>query len=146
MKYNDGFKKSIVKRMLLSDTSINEISREIGVCTNTLYNWRNKFSNQDTIKAGNNTPRNWKTPEKVKAVLEYGRLTESESGQWLRKNGLKSEHIKIWEKEFIEMVSSNKYKEENKKLKKEKLALERELNRKEKALAEVSALLVLKKK
>ena len=146
MTYNDGFKKEIVKKMLVPGTNISQLSRDIGVKTNILYYWKNKFANPDSIKDGNKVPRNWKTVDKIKAVLEYGKLSEQESGHWLRKNGLKSDHLKIWEKEFIEVATSNKLKDENKRLKKDVIVLEKELRRKEKALAEVSALLVLKKK
>ena len=45
MKYNEGFKKNIVEKMLTPGVSVTEISKEIGVSTNTLYNWRKKFSN-----------------------------------------------------------------------------------------------------
>ena len=146
MKYNEGFQKEIVRKMLVPGTNVSQLSRDIGVKTNTLYYWRNKLADSDAIKSGNKAPRNWKTVDKIKAVLEYGKLSEQENGHWLRENGLKSEHLEMWEKEFIEMASSNKFKEENKKLKKDVLELEKELNRKEKALAEVSAILVLKKK
>ena len=146
MRYNEGFKKEVVRKMLSPGANITQISKDIGLSSNTLYNWRNKFSDPDRIKLENSTPRNWKSVEKIKAVLEHGKLSEQESGHWLRKNGLKSEHLKLWEKEFIEVISSNKDKEEIKRLKKKNLGLEKELNRKEKALAEVTALLVLKKK
>ena len=73
-------------------------------------------------------------------------MPEKETGYWLRKNGLKSEHLKIWEKEILKMTTSTQYKNEIKNLKKQNFELEKELKTKDKALAEVTALLVLKKK
>ena len=74
MRYNEGFKKEIVKKMLSPGANIAQISRDIGLSSNTLYNWRNKFSDPDRIKLENSTPRNWKSMEKIKAVFEYGTL------------------------------------------------------------------------
>lgn len=146
MKYNENFKKEMVKKMLLPGSSTTELSKEIGVSSNTLYNWRNKFAYSDGIKYQNDIPRNWKILDKINAVFAYGKLSENESGKWLRENGLKSDHLKIWEKELILMASSTSDKEEIKKLKLKNTELEKDLLKKDKALAEVSALLILRKK
>ena len=84
----------------------------------------------------------------MRLLLEGKTLKDDEQGKWLRENGLHSENLNQFEQEIKDIVSdqNQKYKDENKQLKKEKIALERELRRKEKALAEMAALLVLKKK
>ena len=58
------------------------------------------------------------------------------------------EHLNLWEQELTQLMTNKQedLKAENKALKKQNKELERELTRKEKALAEVVALLTLKKK
>ena len=69
-------------------------------------------------------------------------------GQWLRENGLHSEHITLFDQEIRDLVDykGHSEKEEIKKLKKENKRLSEELDKKEKALAEMAALYTLKKK
>ena len=144
MLYTEDFKRTIVKKMLMPGSKgVMELSQEIGVSTQTLYNWRDKYSRaEDIIRS----PRNWKMKDKYAAVIGAANLSEDELGRWLRKNGLRSNHLEIWKEEIGKMVSSKKDKDELKKAKKRIKELEKELRKKEKALAEVSALLVLKKK
>jgi len=66
----------------------------------------------------------------------------------LRENGVHSEYIPLWEQELKDLMSKSeeRYKSEVKELKKDKRELEKELERKDKALAEMTALVTLKKK
>ncbi len=75
-------------------------------------------------------------------------VPKEELGEFLRKRGLHSQHLTLWDQEFAEMVKDNGKKQEKKvrDLQKKVRQLEKELNRKDKALAETAALLVLKKK
>lgn len=85
------------------------------------------------------------------AVLETSSLSEEELGQYCRKKGLYPEQIKKWR---AACESANDWDRTQAKIMKEQVKasnqknkeLERELRRKEKALAEAAALLVLKKK
>ena len=79
--------------------------------------------------------------------METTKLPGEKLGEFLRERGLHSEHLTLWDQELTEMVENkqNKRDRENRALKKKVKELERELNRKEKALAETAALLVLKK-
>jgi len=144
MEYTEGFKKSVVEKLLMpGGKGVSELSQEIGVCNQTLYNWRDKYANNEVIPK---SPRKWNIKDKYKAVMEASGLFGEELGKWLRKTGLHEEHIDIWKKEIEEIVSSPKDKEEIRKLKAENKKLQKELDRKEKALAETAALLTLKKK
>ena len=69
-------------------------------------------------------------------------------GTWLREKGLHSEHLTLWEQEIKDTLKNedNALKLENQNLKKKQKELEKELHRKEKALAEMAALMTLKKK
>ncbi len=144
MKFTEGFKKSMVEKLLTpGGLGISELSKEIGVSNQTLYNWRDKFVNEDdTAKS----PRKWNMREKYSALIEAAGFSGEELGKWLRQTGLRSEHLELWRKEIEQLVSSPKDKEEIRKLKSENKKLRKELHRKEKALAETAALLTLKKK
>jgi len=146
MKFKEEFKRKMVKKLLLpGGKGVTELSKEIGVSTQTLYNWRDRFKVGDSVLSAA-SPAQWQMPEKRKAIVDYMSLADSEKGKWLRKNGLKSGYLNLWLEEFITMSSTEKYKEENRNLKARNKSLEKELLRKDKALAEVSALLILKKK
>ena len=144
MEFTEGFKKSMVEKLLTpGGRGISELSKEIGVSNQTLYNWRDRYVNKGEIVKN---PRKWSMKDKYTALMEAAGLSGEELGKWMRKTGLHSEHLEIWRKEIEQMVSSPKDKEEIKRLKEENKSLRKELNRKEKALAETAALLTLKKK
>jgi transposase len=148
MEFTEGFKKSMVEKLLtLGGKGITELSKEIGVCNQTLYNWRDRYINVEDIRNREAvSPRRWKIKDRYSAVLESAGLAGDDLGKWLRKTGLHSEHIELWKKEIELMVSSPKDKEEIRHLKKRNKELEKEILRKDKALAEMAALVILKKK
>ena len=89
----------------------------------------------------------WSAEEKLAALLEYERLGEEERGKYLRGKGLHEAHLERWKKEILEglklkPLAGGKNDPQRKRI----AALEKELRRKEAALAEAAALLVLKKK
>ena len=90
-------------------------------------------------------PLDWAAEEKLNAVLEYEKLEEEERGKYLREKGLYAVHIERWKQELVEGLKSRKSSKKDPRDKRIK-ELEKELRRKEKALAETAALLVLKKK
>ena len=89
-------------------------------------------------------PRNWPAMDKLQAVVAYDGLEESEQGQYLRSHGLYSVDIERWREEMLEALNRKPKKRDPKERRIREL--ESELRRKEKALAETAALLVLKKK
>jgi transposase-like protein len=89
----------------------------------------------------------WSAEEKLTALLEYEPLGEEERGKFLRAKGLHEAHLARWKKEFIEGLKLKPFAGgKNDPQRKRIAALEKELRRKEAALAEAAALLVLKKK
>ena len=81
---------------------------------------------------------------KFEALMEYNSIwKEEERGIWLRKKGIKKAHLDKWKKELSEVLKKQKSDVKEKKIIK---ALEKELQNKDKALAEVTELLVMKKK
>ena len=85
--------------------------------------------------------------EKLRLVMEASALSDSELGAFLRQHGIHEAQLEQWRRTALsaletEKKSKRRNSHEAKKIK----ALERELDRKDKALAEVTALLALKKK
>jgi transposase len=148
MFYAENFKKTMVQKLLLpGGPSVLTLSRESGVSEQSLYNWKTKYQNGVTGEPGyHRSPRQWRDEDKYDALLEAARLTGEDLGKWLREKGLRSEHIEIWRHEMKKNLNQQKKNTELKEAKNRIKELERELHRKDKALAEMSALVVLKKK
>jgi transposase len=148
MLYTESFKKAMVQKLLLpGGPSILELSREIGVSNQSLYNWKAKYQNRGSEYPDYaRSPRQWTDTEKYEALLEAAKLTGEDLGKWLREKGLRSEHIESWQHEMKKNLNQQKKNTELKEAKKRIKELEREVRRKDKALAEMSALVVLKKK
>lgn len=150
MKYSKAFKISVLKKVLPpEEQSVAEVAKEMGVAANTVYLWLKKAQDGKLEGDGSElSPIARSAKEKLKLLLEGKSQEKEQLGSWLREKGLHTEHLSLYEQELSELVSerSDKQKEELRQLKKRNKELERELARKEKALAEVAALLTLKKK
>ena len=94
-------------------------------------------------------PEEWPAEEKLKIVLEAQGLHDEALGVFLRQKGLHETHLERWRQQMIEGLqlrpTTKKPQTHSGDLKRIR-ALEQELRRKDKALAETAALLVLKKK
>jgi len=149
MRYSLAFKESLIKKVLPPENrSVHSVAREAGVAEQSLHNWLNK-SKEGTLSKGDNVGGSNRPPrEKLRLLIESRGIPKEDIGQWLRENGLHSEHLTQYEQELRDMVEDNNHKEktENKKLREENKKLQRELRKKEKALAEMAALYTLKKK
>jgi transposase len=92
-------------------------------------------------------PEDWTAEEKVDAMLSYEKLSEEQRGLFLREKGLHEVQLGKWKAELIEAMKLKPFAGgKNSAQQKRIAALERELRRKEAALAEAAALLMLKKK
>src|ERR1700722_13947435 len=94
-------------------------------------------------------PKDKTTETKLQAVIDTLQMTEEERGAYCRKHGLYTHHLDEWKKQILsglEIGSSKEQKFEQRQQSDEIKKLKSELNRKDKALAEASALLILKKK
>lgn len=153
MNYSPEFKEAMLRRMLPpNNESIKKIAKEEGLSEQTLRNWRDKARKEGYAAPGTDaSPDDWSTQDKFLIVVETASLNESELAEYARKKGLYVEQIKAW-KDACMNANGGIAKEAarlNRELKdsqKERKKLEKELLRKEKALAEAAALLVLSKK
>ena len=152
-KYSDEMKAEALRKMMPPlSLSLAEVSRQSGIPSQTLYNWHINAKNQGNIMPKKSNPDEWSSEEKFRVVLEAEALNEHELGEYCRSKGLYKEQIKAWREACMNANTQRNTQqsrqkkrppsEENKKIK----SLEQELRRKEKALAETAALLVLKKK
>ncbi len=139
-------KESITQKFLdRGDRSARQIADEAGVTIKTLYNWVDKYAMNSPMKK-----KRYTSFEKMQLIIKYDLLSEEDKGIFLRQYGLYSETIEEWREKTIEGSFENitesilrkQVTDKNEKLK----ALEKELRRKDRALAETAALLVLKKK
>ena len=150
MRYSNGFRQSILKRVLPpASQPLREVSKEIGISEQTIRNWMEKARNgRLDLADGEIAPGDRQASEKLKLVIESKGIEPERMGEWLRGQGLHSEHVALWEQELATIVADkdDALKHELQQTKKKLKETERELVRKDKALAELAALLVLKKK
>lgn len=93
----------------------------------------------------------WPSEEKFRIVLESASLGEADLGEYCRRKGLLPEQIAQWRRTCEQAnaraaVSEREAREQEKSSRKRIRLLEQELRRKDAALAEAAALLVLRKK
>lgn len=133
--------------------SAQQLSKESGLAQATLSRWLKEASRlkrmtkpDDDEPAQPRQMQDWKPEEKLAIVLEAAGLSEGEVGVLLRSKGIPSALLEEWRQQALTglrgtqqvgatVVGSKRIKE-----------LERELRRKDKALAEAAALLILQKK
>lgn len=133
------------------------LANDIGVSRSTLYRWASEvdpldlavnsepptFTESMQRLANMKRPQDWNAEEKLAAVLEAASLSEEELGAFLRSRGLHEAQLQQWRDQMLVGLEPKAAKRvETKRIK----DLEKELRRKDKALAETAALLVLKKK
>jgi len=154
MKYSLERKESVLKKLLPPQArAVAEVASEEGICTATLFNWRNAARAKGQLMPDSDEPADqWSSAEKFAIVLESAALTETEFGEFCRKRGVMPAQVVRWRESCAganEPVPRAQRRRENAELRTEQKKtkqLEKELARKEKALAETAALLVLRKK
>jgi hypothetical protein len=157
MKYPEAFKEKMVLRMSgPMGISANALSEEVGVSQTSLSQWLReaggvkpvgkKVNGQSTKAKAGKRPQDWTAEEKLEAVVESASLSEHELGEYLRRKGLHEAQLEQWRGRVTEALSNESTRKKTSAEAKQVRQLERELRRKEKALAETAALLVLKKK
>ena len=94
------------------------------------------------------SPNDWSPEEKLKIVLEAAALSDDQIGEFIRRKGIHETHLQQWRLQMLDGLGNQpkRKKKSNKTEAKQIKKLEKELRRKDKALAETAALLVLKKK
>lgn len=153
--YSEERKAALLKMMLPPlSISASEVARREGCSDMSLHYWRKQAAARGSqLSENKQSPESWSAKSKLMAVIESSALSELELelSEYCRRNGIFPEQIDGWRKAFI----ANSYNHsalkkgiagETKEDKNGIRELERELRRKDAALAETVALLVLRKK
>jgi hypothetical protein len=150
--YSASIKASVLAKVMSPNApSVVELANEFNIPYPTIYAWKKMMLKKQNVKSGNTPQRpHDKSPEaKLKAVIDTMSMSEQEQGAYCRTHGIYSNHLEAWKKQMLEAlgaVSIKERKAENQQIVNEVKQLKRDLHRKDKALAEVTALLILKKK
>jgi transposase len=149
---SEDFKKSAVQKYFnRGSRPVREVARELGITVSSIYKWKEHYGTDPGMKTPGKRPQDRSAAEKLRAVIEYENRSVDQQGEFLRHEGLHSENIESWKKSMkagleVEGKLSTQERAERSDDKKKIKELERDLHRKDKALAETAALLVLKKK
>ena len=153
IKYSKEFKDAIIAKLLPpSNASILDVAKETGIPKDTLYCWRIKFRNISADQLHQNQPSGtFSSEEKLTIVIETASLNETETSEYCRRKGLYPDQINGWTSIIRQSLSckpsvSKAEREAAQQQAKTIKQLQSELNRKDKALAEAAALLILEKK
>ena len=151
--YPEEQKTRLIERMLPPQAvPVPQLSRETGIPADTLYDWRRQARRARGLgpaPVGNG--ERWSAAEKFAMVVEAAALNEAEQGEYCRQRGLYPEQLQTWRRACEQANAGQagplaQSKHDAQTDKRRLQALERELRRKDKALAEAAALLVLRKK
>lgn len=144
-RYGKQFKDRAVARLLPPESAkVSDVSLQVGVSTSTLERWLS-----DAL-ADPNRERTWTAAARFDAVLTTAAMDEAGKSGWCRSNGLYPQELERWRLAAQQSLADpdepaapgRQSKQDRRRIQE----LERELRRKEKALAETAALLVLSKK
>jgi transposase-like protein len=131
--------------------SATALAKEVGVSQGTLSRWLRQAADRRVGPMNDKTHgegRSRTAKEKLRIVLEASQLGDEALGAFLRREGLHEAQLKEWVEAATAALSpapKRKSKQQSRETKRIR-ELEKDLRRKEKALAEVTALLALKKK
>ena len=160
-KYTEGFKIQAVEKAFnrATDISLTEIAENLGISRSALSRWMSQSqSNQleaapdkdpQISKMKEKRPQDWTAEARLELIIECKGLSEEEISELCRTQGIFPHHIKEWKQQFINVVAQSAESRKQvtvKTLRNEIKVLNKDLNRKNKALAETAALLVLQKK
>ena len=147
-QYTEAFRQQALEKVYTrGSSSVKAVAEELNMNPWTLKNWMKSSKDQSTTKCGATPkrPQDWSPAERLELLMESHGLDEAALNAFCREKGIFRHHLQQWRAAFEAGTSSVKP-SELRELKDTNKALARELKRKEKALAEAAALLVLQKK
>ncbi len=152
-RYSSERKAALLKKLLPPiNMSVAELARQENISEVTLYNWRKQAkAGGAPVPGDHKLTDEWPAEAKFATVLETAALSEIELSEYCRRKGLYPEQVQQWRQACILGQQSARTlqqaeKAQSKADKKRIRQLEQELRRKDKALAEAAALLILQKK
>lgn len=151
-QYSDAFIEQALMKVYSrgENRTIRDVAGDINVSYVTLKNWVKRKSVDDVSAsaAKEKRPQDWRRDEQLAALMATYGLSEEALQAWCREHGIFPHHLDEWRAGFVTHEPPAPVPEGRvlKALKNENDELKAELRRKEKALAEAAALLVLQKK
>ena len=144
-RYGQAFKDRAVSRLLPPESAALEVvAREVGIGAGTLERWREDAQSRPA------RGRAWTAGARFEAVITTAALSEAGKSAWCREHGVYPVELDKWRASCTTALawpeearaSPQATRQDRKRIKE----LERDLLRKDRALAETAALLVLSKK
>ncbi len=153
-RHSEARKEAVLSKLLPPhNLSISEVAESEGIRKGTLYSWRQKAKQRGEPVPGKkpSSSQQWSAEAKLATVVVTASMSESEMSEYCRKKGLYVEQIKQWKQACLTGFSTVEQqdktaRQQEKYAKKEIDLLKRELRYKDKALAETTAILVMRKK
>jgi hypothetical protein len=125
--------------------TIMQLSEKTGIHHTSIRNRIKIYANQSSMKKS----KEWSPEAKLEAIMKTYAMSENELGEFLRTNGLHSSDIEQWKQDIYGLqrpVGRPKLDPELVELRAKEKELSRDLKRKDKALAEMAARIILIKK
>ena len=154
--YSEAVKADVRRRMSPPQRqSVARIAEELGIHVITLYKWRKAWRLQgEVVPASEKDPDGWSASDKFTVVLETAGLNATELSAYCRERGLYPEQVERWrqaatdanEKPVLTLKEQKELERLRAQDQREIKRLKKELTRKDKALAEAAALLLVTKK
>jgi transposase-like protein len=144
--YSKDFKEALISKVLSrGNKTIEEVCSPLGISTVTASNWVRRCGIKPSMNTLNKESK-WSAERKFSALVESNKMSEETLGAFLRKEGLHSHTLNEWRAEVVSALELKRRSSKKDARDVRIHELEKNLRRKDKALAEVSALLILKKK
>jgi transposase-like protein len=151
-KYSKEFKEqALSKARQRGLRTLESVATELNMSLGSLKGWL-KTSNQkasDSASLPSDTAaQRWSSAQRLQALLESHALTGVALNAWCREKGLFEHQLKQWREAFCSTTEPDprESRAQLRALKVKNEQLQRDLHRKDRALAETAALLVLQKK
>lgn len=147
MKYSAEFiEQALVKVHSRGGRTIQSVAEELDVKFETVKRWLKVHTIvRADVADRERRPHEWRRKEQLGALLDTHALNEEELNAWCRERGIFPHHLEEWRAAFCANDSAPS-KAPSPSLNKQITKLQKEFDRKEKALAQLAALLVLQKK
>lgn len=149
--YSEAFKQDALQKVYQrKGRTIPDIANDLNMKHCTLKGWVQQAKKQGGIAflPIAKRPEDWPREARLLALQQSHGLSEEALSAWCRQQGLFAHHLSQWRTDFCldPQAKHHDNTQEIRSLKQANQTLERELARKEKALAEAAALLILQKK
>ena len=141
--------QALVKVFSRGGRSVQAVANDINVSYHTLKNWmtRTVVTEKNAPAAKEKRPQDWSAQEQLVALHETHAMTGETLSAWCREHGIFPHHLNEWQAAFCaDKKSAPADSKALRSLKDDNERLQREVLRKDKALAEAAALLILQKK